>query len=133
MSTVEQLEFKTKYYNEAIRYMDNAKDTLKKAGKEDAFFKDKKYVKTACGTAYNAVLEALDCYIQLKGAERKKGKKSIEYYQVTISKIDKKMLNYLNNAYDILHLSGYYDGITDVKVVTRGFDLAYEIIEKIKP
>jgi len=133
MSVVEQLELKTKYYNEALRYMDNAEKTLKNAGKEDGFFKDKKYVKTACGTAYNAVLEAFDGYFILKETKPKKGRKSIEYYQTTVNKIDKKMLNYLNNTYEILHLSGYYDGITDVKVVKRGFDLAYEIIEKIKP
>lgn len=133
MSIEDQALLKTEYYNEAIRYMDNAKETLKKAGKEDRFYKDEKYVKTACGTAYNGVLKAVDCYLQLKGVPGKKGRKSIEYYQVTISKIDKKMLAYLNNAYDILHLSGYYDGVTDIKTVTSGFEIAYEIIKAIKP
>jgi hypothetical protein len=28
---------------------------------------------------------------------------------------------------------GYYDGIDDAVVIKRGFDLAYEIINKIKP
>jgi len=73
MSVVEQLELKTKYYNEAIRYMDNAKETLKMAGKEDRFYNDKKYVKTACGTAYNGVLEALDGYFILKDVPKKRG------------------------------------------------------------
>jgi hypothetical protein len=43
------------------------------------------------------------------------------------------MLDYLNGAYKILHLYGYYDGITDAIVVKRGFDTADTIIEKIKP
>ena len=43
------------------------------------------------------------------------------------------MLNYLNSAYQILHLCGYYDGIEKSKVVKSGFDEAYKIIEKIKP
>ena len=43
------------------------------------------------------------------------------------------MLDYLNNAYVILHLWGYYDGIGDAIVVKRGFDLANTLIEKIKP
>ncbi len=133
MSIEEQNQIRTEYYNEAIRYMENASETLKKAGKEDRFYKDKKYVKTACGTAYNGVLLALDGYFILKGAPKKKGRKDIEYYQSTITKIDKKLLNYLNEAYEILHLAGYYDGTKSIKVVTEGFDLAYSIIEKIKP
>ena len=43
------------------------------------------------------------------------------------------MLNYLNSAYEILHLWGYYDGINNATVVKEGFDTAYKIIEKIKP
>ena len=51
MSIQEQQELREKSYAEAIRYMDNAKETLKKAGKEDYFYKDKKYVSSACGIA----------------------------------------------------------------------------------
>ena len=133
MSIEEQNKLKNEYYSEAIRYMDNAKETLKKAGKDGSHYKDKKYVKTACGTAYNGVLIALDGYFLIKGVEKKRGRKNIEYYQSNISKIDKKLLNYLNDAYEVLHLTGYYDGITYVKTITSGFDLAYDIINKIKP
>ena len=133
MSIEEQNEVKIKYYNEAIRYMDNAKETLKKAGKEDKFYLDKKYVKTACGTAYNGVLTALDGYLILKDIKKPKGRKSIEYYQDSITKIDKKLLNYVNSAYEILHLVGYYDGNNTVSVIKEGFNMAYTIIDKIKP
>ena len=133
MSAKEQQEVRDKYYNEAVRYMDNAKETLKKAGKEEHFYKDIKYVKTACGIAYNGVLLALDGYFLLKGVEKKKGRKSIEYYQSNITKIDRKLLYNLNDAYEVLHLSGYYDGIRNEKIVKSGFDIAYKIIEKIKP
>jgi len=134
MSIEEQQKLKEKYYTEAMRYMDNAKDYLKNAQKEDDFYRDKKYVKTACGTAYSGLLVAMDGFLQLRDIKPKgKERKSIEYYQSTITKIDKKMLNYLNSAYEILHLFGYYDGITKASVVKEGFDLAYAIIEKIKP
>ncbi len=133
MSVVEQLEIKTKYYNEALRYMDNAKETLQKASKDGNFYQDTKYVRTACGIAYNAVLDTFDCYFKLKGVPPKKGRKSIEYYQVTLTAIDKKMLDYLNESYRILHLSGYYEGSKSVKLIGAGFEIAYEIIEKIKP
>ena len=141
MSIQEQERIKEEYYSEALRYMDNAKEYLKNANKEDGFYLDKKYVKTACGTAYNGMLMALDGFLMLKGKDappkppRRGGmrRKSIEFYQSTITKIDKKMLNYLNSAYEILHLWGYYDGITKASVVMDGFDLAYTIIDKIKP
>lgn len=134
MSTQEQQQIKKKYYKEAIRYMDNAKDSLSKAGKDGKYYKDEKYVKTACGTAYNGVLKALDGYLILKNIEPPKGsRKSIYYYQQNIAKLDKKILNAVNNAYNILHLSGYYDGINNITVIQEGFELAYDIIDKIKP
>ncbi|KAA6345632.1 hypothetical protein EZS27_006813 [termite gut metagenome] len=130
----EQELVKQKCYVEAIRYMDNAKETLQKAGKEDYFYTDRKYVRTACGTAYNGVLIALDSYLLIRGGVKKtKGRKSIEYYQEQIGKIDKKLLRHVNSAYEALHLSGYYDGTLNARVVQAGFDEAYEIINQIKP
>ncbi|MDR0683223.1 MAG: DUF5618 family protein, partial [Dysgonamonadaceae bacterium] len=88
---------------------------------------------TACGTAYNGVLIALDAYLLLKGVEQKKGRKSIQYYTMHVSAIDKKMLKYLNSAYATLHIAGYYEGVPDARVVNAGFDVAYSIIKYIKP
>ncbi|MFA6924534.1 MAG: DUF5618 family protein [Bacteroidales bacterium] len=133
MSIKEQHEIRDKYYSEAIRYMDNAKETLKKAGKEDGYYNDPKYVSTACGTAYKGVLIALDAYLLLKGIDKKKGRKNIEYYQSSITKIDKKLTNHLNDVYEILHLLGYYDGYKNSEIIKSGFEYAYEIINKIKP
>jgi len=135
MSTQEQQDTKVRFYGEAMRFMNNAKECLQKAKKEDRYYRDAKYVKMACGTAYSGVLVALDCYLTLKGVEKpkKKLRKSIEYYQENISKLDKKLLNNLNSAYQILHLCGYYDGVLNVNVITAGFEEAYTIIEKIKP
>ena len=57
-------------YREAIRYMQNAVDILKtKARKKDRYYEDQKYVRMACATAYNAVLLALDSYLEIKGKE----------------------------------------------------------------
>jgi uncharacterized protein (UPF0332 family) len=136
MSPSEQTEIKREYYSEAIRYMENDKDCLKKAKKENDYYNDAKYVRMACGTAYNGVLIALDGFLVLRGVHTPDGKKlrkSIEHYQSSITKIDKAMLKTLNSAYKILHLYGYYDGIEDARVVSAGFDNAYKIIDKIKP
>jgi hypothetical protein len=136
MSIHEQQNVKEKYYSEAIRYMDNAKECLKNANKEGNYYHDPKYVKVACGTAYSGVLVALDGFLTLKGIHKPttaKQRKSIEHYQNNIAKIDKKMLDRLNSAYQILHLFGYYDGTNNADVVKAGFEQAYKIIEKIKP
>jgi prefoldin subunit 5 len=135
MSIQEQETVRERYYNEAIRYMDNAKESLSKAKKEGNYYRDPKYVKVACGTAYSGLLVALDGFLALKGVDKPKGKlrKSIEYYQSSITKIDKKMLDYLNGAYQILHLYGYYDGLLVANVIKEGFNEAYKIIGKIKP
>jgi hypothetical protein len=80
-------------------------------------------------------LKALDAWFVLKEMPKptKRKQKSIEYYMSNIAQIDKKMLARMDTAYTILHLDGYYRGITNVKVITTGFELAYGIISKIKP
>jgi len=135
MSIQEQRELKERYYGEAIRYMDNAKEYLKSAQKEGRVYRDPKYVRTACGAAYHGVLIALDCLLILKGIHKPKGKerKSIEYYQKNLGMLDRKMLDNLNITYKILHLWGYYDGVESVNVVKEGFHFANIIIDKIKP
>jgi len=135
MSVDEQNRMRETCYSEALRYMDNAREYLKNAQKEGNYYRDIKYVKTACGTAYCGVLVALDCFFVLKGVRKpnKKERKSIEYYQSNLGKLDRKMLDYVNSAYKILHLSGYYDGIESVNVIKTGFAEANKIIDKIKP
>jgi len=46
--------------------MENARENLKKAGKDGDTYQDSKYVKTAFSIAYSAVLKALDGYFLLK-------------------------------------------------------------------
>jgi peptidoglycan/xylan/chitin deacetylase (PgdA/CDA1 family) len=131
--SIEEQKIKQEAYSEAIRYMENAKKTLEKAGKEDHYYKDRVSVKAACSIAYNSVLLVLDAYLSLKGIKKPKGQKSIKYYFDHLDGIDKKLLRQANNAYEILHLFGYYGGVLDMHVVKAGFDEAYEIINKIKP
>lgn len=120
-------------YKEALRYVDNANDTLKLAGKDGKFYIDQKYVKTACGTAYSGILVALDCLFDIKNVPKRRGRKAIDYYLNNLSKIDKKLLDYLNNAYNILHLDGYYSGEKKIDTIKTGFDSALTIINTLKP
>ena len=120
-------------YKEAMRYIENAEDTLKNAGRDGKFYIDEKYVKSACGIAYLGILKALDFLFDIKQVQKKRGKKSIEYYQSNLSNLDKKLLNNLNSAYNVLHLEGYYRGENNVKVIDAGFDSAISIIDALKP
>jgi len=92
-------------------------------------------VKTACGTAYNGVLKALDGYFILKEVPPvKKGhRKDRFYYEKELSKIDKRLFKEYGTAYFVLNMNGYYEGETNVTVIQEGFKVAYSIIEKIKP
>ena len=118
-------------YSEAMRYIANAKETLKLAGHNGRYYTDRKYVRTACGTAYNGVLVALDHFFEIKKINLPKTRKSIDYYRQGL-KNHQKIKDALNSVYDILHLSGYYDGILDSEVVKIGFARAKEIISQIK-
>ncbi|MBM2814692.1 MAG: hypothetical protein HW421_1454 [Ignavibacteria bacterium] len=120
-------------YNEALRYIENASATLKLAGKDGKFYVDKKYVRNACGTAYSGILVALDFLFDIKNVPKRRGKKSIEYYQKSLATIDKKLLNNLNSAYRLLHVEGYYEGENYIKAITAGFENAVFIISKLKP
>ena len=120
-------------YKEAMRYIENANVQLKQAGKEDKFYLDEKYVKSACGIAYSGLLKGLDFLFEIKGVPKRKGRKSIEYYKGTLSGIDRKLLKHLNNGYEILHLYGYYEGGDKIAVIAEGFDDATSIIAALKP
>ena len=140
MRPEEQEHIRQDGYALAMRYMDNAKDALKKAGRDGRCFKDSKYVSSASGIAYKGVLVALDAWLRLKEVklpkENKRGEKkgkSIEFYRKNLTKMDKKLLQNLNVAYDNLHLYGYYDGVLEADTIDKGFETAYNIINKIKP
>jgi hypothetical protein len=120
-------------YKEAMRYIENAEEDLRLAGKDGKFYIDEKYVKSASGIAYSGLLKALDFLFEIKGIPKRKGRKSIEYYKGVLSKMDKKLLNYLNNGYEILHLYGYYEGGKKAADIESGFDDAISIIEALKP
>jgi len=64
---------------------------------------------------------------------KKRGRKSIDYYKTILSGIDKNLLYNLNSAYNVLHLIGYDDGETKIKVIEEGLDSAISIIEALKP
>ena len=118
-----------KSIQDAHRYIDNAKDILQdKAQKEDSLYKDKKYVRMAGHTAYLGVLTALEGLL----GNKKKGRKSVTWYQEELGKIDKKVLNRFNMVYDTLHLTMAYDGNLSVDIANVGLKEAEQIVNWVE-
>ena len=118
-----------KHIIEAHRYIENAKEILRdKAQKEDGYYKDKKYVKLAGHAAYLGILVVLDGYFGIK----KKGCKSVDWYQEELGKVDRKILNAFNTAYEVLHLSMGYDGMPSAKIAINGLEEAEKIIHWVE-
>jgi hypothetical protein len=134
MSTQEKNTKAKKSYNEATRFMGNAKKELGLAKKNGKVYEDIKHLQMACGTAYLAVLKAVDGIFILREIPKphKKGRRSIDYYTDGMANIDKKMLTSLNNAYSMLHLYGYYDGYNNVQGILGGFEEAESLIKKLE-
>jgi hypothetical protein len=135
MSTEEQEIIKQEAYAEAMRYVQKARKILQKAGKEDNdHYHNRKYVRRACGTAYSGALVALDAWLQLNNVPEAEAKhKSISYYRKSTGQIDRKLFYDVDDAYDILYLSGHYEGNLRVPTIQVGFNAALGIIERIKP
>jgi hypothetical protein len=134
MPIEEQQKVREKYYAEAVRYMDKAKETLQKAGKDEEWYAKPRYVRRACGTAYKGVLIALDTYLLLHGMEKTKKARSMEFYYCWyIDRFDKELSLNAMSAYQILHLSGQCDGNLYINTIQEGFNIARLVIDKIKP
>lgn len=116
---------------EALRYVDNAKEVIKKAVLDPKLkmYTDRKYVKMAGNTLWNGCLIALEAVFNIK---KEKGRPSIEKYQEAAAKRDKTLLSHIKNGYDIMHLSMGYDGTYDKKVCDAGFESAKQIISRCK-
>lgn len=122
---------------EALRYLDNAKEILKSIPVEDNTYTDVKPVREAFGTAYLAVLEAINEYLFKKGLTKKELPKSVDAYREVLRKHlsvhDGKLLREFEKLYDMLHIAGYYRGLLyDTDVVKDALKAAKGFIEKIK-
>jgi uncharacterized protein (UPF0332 family) len=133
ISEKRQQDTQARYYAEAMRYMDEASETLKRANKKGHFYQNPKYVRIACGTAYRGVLHALDAYLMRKGMKRGNGRKFDKYYKESLEATNRRLLLRFSTVHEVLHLAGYHDGLQDARVVKIGFNTAYDIIERIKP
>lgn len=121
---------------ESIRYLNNAKELLKKSNIEDDRYVDVKYVQMACGTAYLAILKALDEYLLKRGLSKKELPKSVDAYRKALQKYvsiyNGKLMREFEDLYEELHIAGYCRGnLHSVGVVREALKSAKAFIEKV--
>lgn len=130
-------EIKPDPFFEARRYVKNAHDALRDHGKlntETGRYEDPKYVKAAGHYLWSGVLIALEAAFHVEEEKKKrKGEDtrvSVDDYTAAASKRDRKLLGWVTDGYQIMHLYMGYDGIGAKKVCMIGFRLANDIIDK---
>jgi len=121
---------------EASRYLNNAKDILRSVSVEDNTYTDVKPVREALGTAYLAVLEAINERLIKQGLTKKELPKSVEGYRKVLRKYmavrNGKLLREFEKLYDMLHIAGYYRGLLyDRDVVKDALKAAKSFIDKV--
>ena len=116
---------------EARRYVQNAHDVLSEKTKlnvETGTYEDPKYVRAAGNYLWLGTLMALDAVFHVRKDRRTRV--HIDDYLEAISKRDKKLLDWVDNGYMVMHLYMTYDGVKDKKVCAQGFCLAEQIINR---
>ncbi|MEW6409748.1 MAG: DUF5618 family protein [Nitrospirota bacterium] len=121
---------------ESLRYLQNAREILKSVPIEDDTYTNVKPVREAFGTAYLAVLEAINEALIKKGLTKKELPKSVDAYRRALQKYiavhDGKLLREFEKLYDLLHIAGYYRGLLyDVNIVKDAIKATRAFIEKL--
>lgn len=116
---------------EARRYVDNARETLREKGEFNAElnrYDDEKYVRAAGNYLWLGVLMALDAVFNVR--EDRRTRVDIKDYREAVGRRDKKLLALVNDGYDVMHLYMNYDGNQSKGVSDEGFRLANNIIDR---
>jgi len=122
---------------EALKYLNNAKEILKSVPVADNVYTNIKPVREAFGTAYLAVLEAINEFLMVKkGLAKKELPKSVDAYRKVLQEYlavhNGKLMREFEMLYDALHIAGYYRGlIYDTNMVKDALKAAKIFIEKI--
>ena len=120
----------------ATRYLKNSKEILKTVPIEDDTYTDIKPVQKACGTAYLAIIKAIDEFLLRKGIDQKDLPKSVDGYRKAIKKHllihNGNLVRQFEKLYKLLHIAGYYRGLLeDANVLKEALKSAEKFIKKI--
>ncbi|MEO5361858.1 MAG: DUF5618 family protein [Nitrospirota bacterium] len=122
--------------HEPMYYLENARSILGNTPIEDNIYIEKKPVREAFGTAYLAILEAINEALIKKGITRKELPKSVDGYIAALKKYlsvnNGKLIREFDRLYDTLHIAGYYRGlIVGADTVKEEMKAAEAFIKKL--
>lgn len=120
-------------FDEARRYLQNAKDLLKNNTTViDGYYSDSKYVRMAGDTAWKGCLIAIDAAFKVREKKRmaKGTRLQIEDYKSAVSKRDGKLSDWVSSGYNQLHLYMGYDGEKKATLAKGAFSTAKDIIDR---
>lgn len=122
---------------ESLRYLQNAKEILAKTPVEDNEYTDIKPVREAFGTAYLAMLEAINEALLKKGLNKKELPKSVDGYRKVLRRYfaihNGKLMRSFESLYDTLHIAGYYRGlIYNATLVKDAIKVTKDFIDKFR-
>jgi hypothetical protein len=122
---------------ESLRYLQNAKEILAKTSVEDNEYTDIKPVREAFGTAYLAMLEAINEALLKKGLNKKELPKSVDGYRKVLRRYfaihNGKLMRSFESLYDTLHIAGYYRGlIYNATLVKDAIKVTKDFIDKFR-
>ena len=120
---------------EGVRYLENAREILRRVPVERNIYVDRKPIREAMGTAYLAVLEAINEALLRRGIPKKKLPRSVDAYRAALERHlnrDGKLMREFESLCDLLHLAGYDEGsIYHRKVVREALAAAQTFIERV--
>ena len=121
---------------EGVRYLENAREILRHVPFEGDTYLDRKPVREAMGTAYLAVLEAINEALIRRGVARNDLPTSVDAYRTALRRQlgirNGKLARDFESLYDLLHVAGYYRGfIYRRRAVKNALDEAQSFIERL--
>ncbi len=126
----------TTYYEESMRYIEDAKETLTKAGVDPVnpkLYKNHRYVKSAAGTAYAGVEQSAKWFLELNGYGPAKKYKSADAIMDDLRKVNIKALGIFDECYKMLHIYFYYQNGRGIRTMKEALETAKQFISFLKP
>lgn len=110
-------------FEEAARYLENARGQLRRCPLEDGFYKDTKPVREAFGAAWLAIDTALKAALLNRGVPRQKIPRSWDALLAAskqhLGVRNGKLTRMLVQVHHLIHLGGYYYGDLNSKSVAE--------------
>ncbi len=120
-------------FNLAVELYNNALKILSESPVENGRYRNIKKVSEACGTAYLAVLRAIEGEMLRRGISPDEFPENVIEYRKFLRSLPKngKLIDAFNTVYENLHLFGCYRHGADEAMIKGGFEKAKEIINRL--